>query len=1203
MNTLRPKPDETDDDLIRQNANFLKSSKRKQENTDKKAYEECLKKQKPLDSGNDCINDPQMILENTIAPKMMLSDVVEKHFSPQQSLPPKKTSRGFPKVFQRDKMVSSCGDSKKTSIFAQMKKKEADQVPVDDKIDLGAQQAIKNIFGPSEAEKIHIESMKKLSELSEEQILEEKNRLMATLKPETLSFFARRKAKVATVPEEPSRSSQKSMKIEETKELLADDEDLPIPVNEAHKWLHMDVVETEKLKWMKKLPQPKPLAPGDTYPARFDFQGNLLPPNADVHVAKALHHHGDEPERAGYTLEELLLFSRSSVIQQRTIGISTIANILRLAKEGRFDLCFEEQIVPQLVGAGVFAVLRFSLDDSVSMVVQAAADALKNLLASEPDELCLSLLLGTTFGTEQPILFCLPVPDDEKEKGEAPVEERELKDHELLQLDVVKGAIRTDIISRIRYLLEITKPDPKTTLSLVEILIRISRHSRNSALEVGRCIGLMQIIISRFIPIEWESVSKKPAEMDSVYGVPLARAVRLVRVIAAQSKEMASDFVRKYKIMPTIMKYLSAEPGETGIPDGAAILIESFYLWKTLLAYGFSLKDFSSFSPVYAQLLSFHLTTTSLRTEGSFYQEHAAALIRLLQQALEVDRRLHHELPKDMVINMGPVIVRSTASWMQQASENLPLNFSDCKLLGAAISLSQTLFQVLLQWDGVDVVSWMSLLQNFMKSSIVPCVSSKAFQNATASMLEYSTLLSVESSSGKKRDHKGLPSVGSINCGQKVTSILQPKSALFLIQPLISFIKFAADKFPSLKTNILSSLLANNDIKNYVSKIAEDGCPGFDNWFSRTEMHLVVDLLLLAAKSDVLEPYYQTQCHIASLKLVSCIRKNDRKLLLDLFQTWVFQDIFSSHEDVAIGSLKNLSLRDVNQPQPAVLAAINELTIIRDTFIAVFNLKFEEAKDKLNTISLPAECDTLVPRDWPFFPLIKVVSFSQEEVKPGGPEPAVDFQEVVRSLQWILLLETAEHQILHTMLSPTARFCRLACVFLAENCLFLESEIHKYLKEIVSTLLANMESDGKDFDFNEKIPGLKDFWDLYVQLVQQYSSESYGDGLFAHFVFIPLQQRFGSAFKNLIWGERVEVVRFLSLPISELLLPLEKFLEPSEKDISLLTLYLKNLIAGLVKPMWSPILYKVAVHHIMEYIANGEDREFAEKLKIGLPAA
>jgi len=80
--------------------------------------------------------------------------------------------------------------------------------------------------------------------------------------------------------------------------------------------------------------------------------------------------------------------------------------------------------------------------------------------------------------------------------------------------------------------------------------------------------------------------------MVSVQGVPLARAVRLIRVITAQSKAMATDFVFKFKIMTPVLAYLATEPGETGIPDGAGILIESFYLWQTLLTYNLAVDEF-----------------------------------------------------------------------------------------------------------------------------------------------------------------------------------------------------------------------------------------------------------------------------------------------------------------------------------------------------------------------------------------------------------------------------------------------------------------------------------------------------------------------------------------------------------------------------------------------------------------------------------
>jgi hypothetical protein len=53
-------------------------------------------------------------------------------------------------------------------------------------------------------------------------------------------------------------------------------DDLAIQYSEANKWLHMDVVEHEKLQWIGDIP-PAPPAPLDTpYSARFDFQGRKI---------------------------------------------------------------------------------------------------------------------------------------------------------------------------------------------------------------------------------------------------------------------------------------------------------------------------------------------------------------------------------------------------------------------------------------------------------------------------------------------------------------------------------------------------------------------------------------------------------------------------------------------------------------------------------------------------------------------------------------------------------------------------------------------------------------------------------------------------------------------------------------------------------------------------------------------------------------
>ena len=61
---------------------------------------------------------------------------------------------------------------------------------------------------------------------------------------------------------------------------------------------------------------------------RFDFDGNILTGSKVVPEYLGLHHHGDEPDRAGYTLEELFLLSRSNFLQQRVLAINTLAKII-----------------------------------------------------------------------------------------------------------------------------------------------------------------------------------------------------------------------------------------------------------------------------------------------------------------------------------------------------------------------------------------------------------------------------------------------------------------------------------------------------------------------------------------------------------------------------------------------------------------------------------------------------------------------------------------------------------------------------------------------------------------------------------------------------------------------------------------------------------------------------------------------------------
>ncbi|KAK4611549.1 RNA polymerase II-associated protein RBA50 [Fulvia fulva] len=71
---------------------------------------------------------------------------------------------------------------------------------------------------------------------------------------------------------------------------------------------------------------------------RFDFHGRLIPPReaASIPVTQGLHHHGEAPDSAGYTIAELAHLARSSYAAQRSIAFQTLGRVLYRLSKGEF---------------------------------------------------------------------------------------------------------------------------------------------------------------------------------------------------------------------------------------------------------------------------------------------------------------------------------------------------------------------------------------------------------------------------------------------------------------------------------------------------------------------------------------------------------------------------------------------------------------------------------------------------------------------------------------------------------------------------------------------------------------------------------------------------------------------------------------------------------------------------------------------------
>ncbi|KAI7856408.1 hypothetical protein BDC45DRAFT_503865 [Circinella umbellata] len=337
---------------------------------------------------------------------------------------------------------------------------------------------------------------------------------------------------------------------------------------------------------------------------RFDFQGQPIDPKKDVPVHQGLHHHGDEPDKAGYTLAELFYLVRSQVAPQRTMVLNTLTKILRNAKHNRgiefWDSILASFLRPDVAGA---LYLRSAMDDRHLIVLVSAVQAMAALVLEKGDDLDEE----DTFNVEsfneylgyvaRPIVYIkkketlglgekfattvnrLQGKENKKEKEEEELED----DAHLVQRDLTKGLLRMDLLPRIRYL---TSPnselDSKSIEHLVRILIRLAKSGGADV-----CHSIMEHDLLDNI-LQW-GVLKRDWPMthqDKTDTYPSLAAIRLLTVLAQGSRRVAEEINKK---ATHLLQYL-ATPTNVACPSlqirAYALQIETIKLLKVLVCYG-----------------------------------------------------------------------------------------------------------------------------------------------------------------------------------------------------------------------------------------------------------------------------------------------------------------------------------------------------------------------------------------------------------------------------------------------------------------------------------------------------------------------------------------------------------------------------------------------------------------------------------------
>lgn len=1156
----RPKPNETEEDILKQQEEFFKNKDKI-----KPAAKLVAENKSNINPESTQPNiDIKVQLANTfeaIPQNARLPSVVEK--TVPRNTPSVMLSKhllGFPQAKLRDPTVQV----KKGSIFAnQMKKRMINIQPSN------AQQSVaignlvirekfesmevvegekdKNIptqsyviTGPDKDE-LHNENVHKLHGLSERQIIEERDMLLETMDPAIVAFLRAKRGTIPPIEKTPGMVEQEKI----GQEIKIDDLEAPKEIlthPDSEKWLNFDVVENSKLAWMKSPETPK-LTKEEQYEARFDFDGNILPfvENEISEKSRILYHHGEDAARPGYTLQEIFQLCRSSVNQQKIVALNTLSNILI-----KFNMGLYENVL-DLPIEQIFFVLRFCVDDNTPNVLNSAVKALRNLFYNTFDETCLDGLLGFGIGMVQPLLA---VSNDVTEDD--PTE----NDQQLAEKDLVLCLIRSDILIRIRYILNSVEPPLETVVYCLEILTRIARDSDFIVMRMYSCEGLISHIIQKYIFNNNNTSNNKE---------PIPEAYKLLRVLCVKNICYAKDLYLKHNIMEGIANCLSIQASNTNI---IKTQIQALHLWAVLMKYDICAEGFDALSSVLFQILDHHIKNTDF--DASFIvQTHVSALLTVISfykgQIL---------LP-DMLIDPG------FYKWTSQFCNIKDFSHFECGKLQLISSIFNCCEKLFLN-KTISAISASKVelfIQNIMES--------KAFDEITDHLNKSSNLLREVKYRDSSANLKHIQATLWDSMDQ-VVPVLHTKSCIPFLSAFTQFIV-------GCNSDIKIAFLEHKNIKKYVNLLRN--ARQFyliQHWFSRLEINLILNILKMVMSISERNTSIYYELAVKCLSVFGEEHKKDLENILNkiLFNPkWFPAEVLMQNMKVTsdihktsnidttsnihpISNIETMS-HDITSRIDILQSTMNSLTQVAEVYGQVLGLKADPFETHSN-LCLAFPIKNLVPVDWIYSPIVLLYSIHQQN-KVKYPEDQLIFI-IKNCLRWIYFYE-CHFTDLAALINPTERFCRLACVFLAKDDLFLEAEIQNLLELCFNCIIKN---DIDNIDFDKPIQGLNNFQDFYIQLLDQYQGVSYGNVLFGNFIVVPCLQKHNVKWRKILWSEYVGAVQICNVTKNNLLLDLEGFLNPVETDVSLLRCYRKAIVNGIVRK--GSALYDIANYHVERFV-------------------
>ena len=315
------------------------------------------------------------------------------------------------------------------------------------------------------------------------------------------------------------------------------------------------------LTWIESTPLPDPTATT----LRFDLHGAPIPPELSIGLPThlGLHHHS-EGARAGYTLDDVFLLTRSTVPAQRVAMLGVIAGIVRRLAGMR------QGISKDAKGMGM-EELRGKEEQIRKRAIAAAADAMaeRGSLGSRAVEVLWEALVRWD---EE-----LMDSDGAELQGDPPEVPVDPEEEVSSKSDVISSLQLGFFLPRIATVLNAADLPHLSLVQLLAVLQRLAMHSNAIADAISATPSLVANVLRVFIlmPI--------PPSDNSPFPVPAA--IHLLTTLASASRVSAS---RLLDPADALLRFLTSTPASSPYPLSLAtdLLIQTLNLYTTFARYG-----------------------------------------------------------------------------------------------------------------------------------------------------------------------------------------------------------------------------------------------------------------------------------------------------------------------------------------------------------------------------------------------------------------------------------------------------------------------------------------------------------------------------------------------------------------------------------------------------------------------------------------